>query len=666
MASLVSASSVTTDRLNFFTSEQHTITITNTLGGSADGVSTMPTGFSFVSSTSGCTNPGGQTVSCTGIASSGTAEYIISSTGSGVEYDLYTLNTTVNGTSINNVSFVNIPNDEIFHTLVEYGRGRGNYFYDSMGTATSGGTGTGYQYVPNGTDFELNYLHKVYNIQQYYGLANSDATEVAFSCDYPVHTVVRQHSTDSITKGVSEWTVSYVLSRIEGSWERMGYLGMDVDDGEYNVGDNMTINCTGIDYNLADAYGHIVVDQDSFYLQIRDPEPLSIVALSNPTTIGNGTSEVAISYTVTNDEVYPLDNVIIEIDAPELAQFVGVRGELWGTAEDKYRYELTTMEPGQSETVILIARFDTTASIDTTPELSQGVKGKFVPTWELNAYNPMAFIQNLDVTSTVGVNYGVSSSINSIQTQISNIETTVNNIETTVNIINTTVNDIYDLALNINSTMATQTDVTNILQNINGSRDTILAAINASELNIIGNITAIETNINGNIISINTSINNNIDDTETVLLGNLSITEQNILNALTASEISIINQVVGNITLSEANIIANLSAQISSSLSNISVDNSEVITELDYMQGFSEELVFLVTDSVGLATDAENDFESGDYSGAIEKLNKAAEQLKTANEGMSGMKKPLEHDIKIASTTNPFVKVWYQIQGLFM
>ena len=477
MVGLVSASSVTTDRLNYYESEQHTVNISNTLGASANAVATMPTGFAFVSSTSGCTNPSGQEINCNSIASSGSAVYIISSPSSGTEYSLSTLNTTLNATSLNDVNFINIKNGEIQNSLIEFGRGKGNYFYNSYdGTASSAGTGLGYNYVPNGTGFELNYLHKIFNIKQYFGLASSRATDVSFSCEYPFGTIIRQHMVETISNDGSTWTLDYSIPRIDGSWERMSFVGQDFDAGEYDVGDTFVINCTNLDYNLADAYGHIKVDEDSFDMEVRSPNPLSLTASSDTATIGNGTSEVILTYVITNDEVYPVDAVMLEIEAPELGSFIGVRGEMWGTSQDRYVQELTSLSAGESITISLLARFDTSLSSDTTLDLTQGVQARFIPTWELNSYNPMAYNQPLSLSETLTVNYGLSSSIIGLQSQITRIETN------TV-VINTTVNDIYDIVTAINSSMLTlETADGDILNAINNSRNTIIDAINSSDV----------------------------------------------------------------------------------------------------------------------------------------------------------------------------------------
>lgn len=584
----VFGSGVTTDRLNFYTSEEHTVTVSNTLSGLGDSISTMPTGFGFVSSVSGCTNPSGQTVTCDNIASDGTAIYIINSTASGTEYELYTLNTTLNGTGINDVNFINIQNGDVWNVLIEFGRGRGNYFYNSKGGSTSAGTGIGYNYLPNATDFELNYLHKVFNIKQYFGLATSRATDVSFQCVYPFHTVVREHMVETITRDGSEWSINYSLPRIDGSWERMSYLGMDFDSGEYDVGDNITINCTNLDYNLADAYGHIIADEDSFELEIRSPDPLSMTASASG-TIGNGTSEVVITYTFTNDESYPLDALMVEIDSPEEATFIGTRGELWGTSEDKFVKQLPNLEAGESTTFSLVARFDTSSSVDTTLLLTEGIKAKFVPTWELNSYNPMSYLQSLSVTDTIGVNYGVSSAIVSLQTQI-------NTIDTNLVVLNTTTNNIYELVQAINNSMLTlETADGDILSAINNSRDTILTAINSSE----------------------------------------------------------------------GTVIANLTAELVANIGNLSFDTSGILTELEYMQGFNEELIFLVTDSVGLAEDGRKDFDNGNFEDAMVKFTKAGQNLETVQDEIQESKKVVQNNYNI-ETTSGIKKAIYWFKGLFL
>jgi hypothetical protein len=235
----------------------------------------------------------------------------------------------------------------------------------------------------------------------------------------------------------------------------MGYIGMNFDIGEYSLGQNISVNCSGITYTLPAAGGNISIAEDSFDLEIRDREPFSVSASTATGTVGNGTQEVVISYSITNNEVYDVDGVIIEIEAPQYATFIGTRGELWGVGRDQFRIEKTELLAGQSETIELVARFDTTNAPNITSlDLSQGVKVQYVTCWEANAYNPQEYMQYLNVPSTVSVNMGVPTNIVNIIDILTNMNLTLNQIYTTTNLINLTVNDIWDLSLEINQSIA--------------------------------------------------------------------------------------------------------------------------------------------------------------------------------------------------------------------
>ncbi|MBD3249055.1 hypothetical protein GF336_03345 [Candidatus Woesearchaeota archaeon] len=441
------------DKLNYWDAESHTVTVTN--NGALDTQVTIPVQLGFIYNSGTCTHAAG-TITCD-LAPGQTKSYTLDSTTANSEYTLSTFSPSTNNTYTgNSVSFLRIKDEEIFHTLVEYGRGRGNYFFDSFGsgTAGSGHTGTGCAYLPNSTMFELNFLHKVLNIKQYFSLADADAEDVIFTCTYPNNTVVRSHLVTNIQRTGSIWSADYAISNIEGSWERMGYLGMNFDSGEYSIGSNVSVNCTGLQYTLPEAHGNITVDEDSFDLEIRDREPFSISASTSTAAIGNGTQEVIISYTVTNNEVYSADNVIIEIDAPSYAAFIGTRGELWGTAQDTYRLELTELQAGQSETIDLVARFDTSSAPGiNTVDLTQGVKVRYTTCWESNAYNPQEYTQYLANPSNISVNMGTSVQVVDVIDLLTSLNSTVNNVYSTVNIINNTVDDIYNLSLAINSSI---------------------------------------------------------------------------------------------------------------------------------------------------------------------------------------------------------------------
>ncbi|MBW2965696.1 hypothetical protein KY342_01175, partial [Candidatus Woesearchaeota archaeon] len=443
------------DKLNYWNAELHKVYVTNNGNQTTQTNFTIPSGFSF-NSGSICTVPVAGKIQCV-LSSGQTGSYSVDSSTSPSEYDLSTFVPITNNTYTgNNVSFLRIEDDEIFHTLVEYGRGRGNYFFDSMGSglAGSGHTGSGCYYLPNGTLFELNFLHKILNIKQYFNLADADAENVSFRCIYPDRTVVREHLVSNIVRGSGLWTVDYFISEVGGSWERMGYIGMNFDAGEFNTSQNISVNCTNIKYSLPNAYGNITVNEDSFDLEVRNREPFSVSASTTTGTVGNGTQEVIIAYTITNNEVYDLSNVIIEIEAPQYATFIGTRGELWGVGRDQFRVEKTELQAGQSEVIVLVARFDTSsAGAISTLALSQGVKVQYITCWEANAYNPQEYMQYLGVGTNVSVNMGVPVGVVNIITLLQNINSTVNNVYTTVNIINNTVDNIWNLTWEINQSI---------------------------------------------------------------------------------------------------------------------------------------------------------------------------------------------------------------------
>jgi hypothetical protein len=105
---------------------------------------------------------------------------------------------------------------------------------------------------------------------------------------------------------------------------------------------------------------------------------------------------------------------------------------------------------------------------------------------------------------------------------------------------------------------------------------------------------------------------------------------------------------------------------VESGFGAINDGNAEILLELSYMQSFNEELIFLVTDSVGLANAGETALSNGDTQGAIEKLQEAEAKLLKASDLMNKEKKPMENDMKIEMSSNVFSRLVYQVKGLFL
>lgn len=676
------------DRVNYWDSEQHTVTVTNNCDVSAQVNITMSGSFVYDSGT--CSNSG-SIITCD-IASGSSKTYTVNSSSSDSEYDVTTFTAVTNNScTVSTTSFIKIKNYEIFHTLVEYGRGRGNYFYDTYGGgdyAGSGHTGIGCPYLPNGTMFELNFLHKVNNVKQYFGDLSATAYNASFSCVYTNDTVVRTHLiTDVVTNSTGTY-LDYLIPKIEGSWERMGYVGMDYDAGDHDFGQSFTINCTDITYYMPIAGGNFLVEEDSFTFNIRNRYPF-VASASSTAIIGNGTQEVIITYNITNNELYTLDDVIIEIQAPPYAQFIGIRGELWGYAQDQYRIEKAQLLPGESEVIRLVARFDTTNAPDmSTIDLTNGIKTKYTTCWELNAYNPNEYTQILTGIGSETVNMSIPSNIISvitrivqinnittiINTTISQIDTTITNINSIVNVINTTTQDTNIIVTEINNTANTILNNTNIiitntniimndtsdiidLLNCNGTNDSPicdkLKLLNNSiyellNFTLILNHTANNINItviqNINTTGANVTINADYSD----LINRLREVKTyiNCTNVSSQPNTSICNKleniedttvILNNSVISILNITTNFNntffgnftfQQIFDAINNITVDTTDVRDALEELREFDEEIVFLITDSFGLQQTAKDDFSRGDVVSAADKLVQSNNRLR--------------------------------------
>jgi hypothetical protein len=681
------------DRLNYWTAETHNVSVTNN-GANATTVNiTKPSGFTYDSGS--CTNPTASIISCA-LNSGQTKYYIVNSSASSAEYTVSTFSITSSNNSYtgNDVDFLRIQDDEVFHTLVEYGRGRGNYFFDTYGsgTAGSGHTGTGCPYLPNGTLFELNFLHKINNVKQYFGNLNAEAENATFSCTYPNNSIVREHLISSIVTNSTGAFLSYLIPTIEGSWERMGYLGMHFDIGDYSTGNNISISCTNMQYWFAEAGGYFVVDDDSFDLEVRNREPF-IASASTSDTIGNGTQEVIITYNITNNELYTADTVIIEINAPPYATFIGTRGELWGTALDQYRIEKAELRPGDSEIIRLVARFDTSSAPSMSSiNLTNGIDIKYVTCWELNAYNPGEYIQTLTGVGTGSVNMGTAANIVSvmgrinliyniltvINTTVVDINNTVNNINSIVTVINTTTQDTNAIVRDINNTANSILNKTQILLNntntilsdtqfiadqlnCNGTSDSPIcdkvSSINQT-VQSLWNITVILNNTANNLnITVIENINTSgVNVTVSVDLTNLTDLLRDVKEYINCTNVSgypntalcirldrienntiIINSTVQSLlnttTYFNTTVFGSLSFQdIIDAIDNISVDTSDVLEELEELRSFDEEIVFLITDSFGLQQNAKDDFVKGDVSSAVDKLVDANSELRKATD----------------------------------
>ena len=659
------------DKLNYWTSENHVITVTNT--GTEPSNATISSSWT-VSATDGvyCTNTGNDVECILDAGEIGT--YTVTSDDTVNEYSTQEFSMTVNGTYTSEVvTFVKIQDSEIFRTLVEYGRGRGNYFYDSGSDNVKKGIQC--TDLPANTSLELNYLHKIYPIiNNYLNVPSAQGTNLNLSCQYPNSTMTKQHLATSVIDSGITLDVNYSSDWIKNSWEKVLFLVQDIDEGERLVGENISISCTGMQYYLADANGWVKVSSDNFTLDFQNATPITVTATSNPTTIGTGQTEVEITYTIINNEDITLSSstepVTIDIEAPQEAKFIGVKGQLWGTSLSKYRYEVNSIDALANETITLVARFDTSGA--TPLLLSNGVSVSFIPCWQVNAYNPLSTEQIVTVTDTITVDGSsavitdviqsiedvnntvtvINDTTNTIQTYVEDINTTVTTIQTYVDDINTTVTTIQIYVEDINATVtAIESAISDnlvYLQEINttthNNYDFLTTEIvdNLNELNVTTqdtnvivrdiNTTAnmIEvyvTDINGTVDTINSTLNTVSGDVTTIItnVGEINTTTQTSLNI-----VQYINETRwGNIT---AQMLYDQLGLLDTD--SISTQLTQLSTDLRQLEEFEEESIYLITDSI---TEGQNAYkealtaiDNGDAEEAILKLQDSIDKLSLA------------------------------------
>jgi archaellum component FlaC len=622
---------------------------------------------------------------------------------------------------------LHINDNEIFYTLVEYGRGRGNYFYAT--NSKSKGLNLTQSYIPELTDMELNFLHKVTNIGRYLGIPADTAIDANWICQYPDNTVIRNHNVLTLARS-GIWTAGYNIEEVETSWERMGYLSMQIDSGQYSAGQQIAINCTGVSYAIDS--GIVKVDSDNFTLSVVSREPISVTAYPEVATVNSGTTEVPITYVIKNAQTYDLTELAVEIQAPMAGQFIGTRGELWGTSEDRHRVEFATLAAGQEKNITLVARFDTSTwnPLITDLNASKGIQVQFIAPWEAHAYNPAKYVQNIQVTQTITWNQLSTSSIVGVQSALIQINNTINEIDSIVNQINSTATSIQSAVNQINSTVnAIQTVVNEInttshnvsdtlqqtvipnletikgytqnLQNliidaihlidctnstagsvcdrllvlnstanaivtnidqINTSVNTIITSIANLNANMDSNFTQIFTNLTAisnqissvttDIFNMNTTVNNIYSDTTTIknmlnctVDAMLCTKLDNITNIVAAIDTNI--TINGNIdellniaryinetrwgNYTAADLVSNMTVDLSSLISQLNINTTEILKRVRLSKEFSEELVFLITDSVNSQISAKEAISNNDFTTAVQSLQKAQGNLEQAN-----------------------------------
>lgn len=341
--SSVSAFEYFTYRMNFPLSESREHIQEITFKGNL--TITIPSGFSFDSSTSAYTASGSNYTWIS--ANKTTINYTISSPNSCTENTVYKSQLYNNGTFIDEFIYVCIPDSKVVDYKIEYGHGCANYLSDNE------------LYISNETATLFNLL-RVWNIGSFLEPDEDihDANAVCYYEKYPVRTYGRvdvDYETDKIT-GTFHW--DYITG---GYWFRIGVLSQDVSGK--SVGEFYDVNCTELSYDFE--HQRVTSPFQNYSVEIRSIQPLA------RNSAVQGSKEVV---TIQNIEKYAIYNLVLDFIVD-------------GYVETNY---VPKLAPG--ETLVYYADPGTNATVN------------FVPSWYKNCFTPVYYQQILSNTTNVSIN----------------------------------------------------------------------------------------------------------------------------------------------------------------------------------------------------------------------------------------------------------------------
>ena len=229
--------------------------------------------------------------------------------------------------------------------------------------------------------------------------------------------------------------------------------------------------------------------------------------------------------------------------------------------------------------------------------------------------------------------------------------------------------------ININDTVA------NFSLNLEQINNTLLA-MNASMIQRFDAVIA-------NLSQINNTLYYAINDTQTLIqslvnctsspgsdicsyLSSINVTVESTLSAVTDLNNTLlnVNTTLWDFYLYFNNTIwgGNLTAQdLLNAINSITINTStlsSVITEIDSLKDFQEELIFLVTDSLVLEREAKNSFENGDIQTASSKLKEANDNLREVTDRLVQREKELR--TSSTSVVVPSVSVGWWLPAIIV
>ena len=306
---------------------------------------TLPTSFSFSSSTSAYTTSGSNYTWQSNTST--TINYTIQSSGSCVEDTIYKSKIYNNGTFVDEFIYLCISDSKVADYKIEYGHGCGNYLSNDE------------LYISNESVTLFN-LVRVWNIGGYLQ-PDEDAYNAEIDCvyeRYPVRTYGRVevgYETNQVN-GSFHWD-----KIIGGYWFRIGVISQDVSGK--SIGDFYNVGCTELTYDFK--HERVVAPFTNYSVEVRSTAPLSM------TSNTSGSKEII---TITNTEDYPIYNLVLDFIVD-------------GFVETNYVPKLA-----QGETLTYYTDSGTNATIS------------FVPSWYRNCFTPVYYQQTLSNVSNITIN----------------------------------------------------------------------------------------------------------------------------------------------------------------------------------------------------------------------------------------------------------------------
>lgn len=312
---------------------------------------TLPSGFSFTSSTDSYTASGSNYTWQSNTST--TINYTIQSPSNCAEDTIYTSELYNNGTLVDEFIYACVYDNKVVDYKIEYGHGCGNYLSNDE------------LFISNETVSLFN-LIRVWNIGGYLD-PDEDALNANIDCSferYPVRTYGRVEITyePSRVDGSFHWD-----KIIGGYWFRIGVLSQEISGK--SIGDTYDVNCTELTYDFK--HERVAAAFPDYSVEVRTTTPL----IMNITP--SGSTDII---TITNIEDYPIYNVVLDL-------------KINGYIETNY---VPKLDSGETLTYYADPGTNTTVS--------------FVPSWYKNCFTPVYYQQTLTNVSNITLNSPPSSS----------------------------------------------------------------------------------------------------------------------------------------------------------------------------------------------------------------------------------------------------------------